>query len=500
MAPDKFVMAIDVGTTSVKSLLMDVKGEVRASSSQGYPTYSPRKSWVEQKPLEWWEAVVAAVGELLKKVNPSQIEAVSLSGHMSAPVLIDESGQPVYPSILISDTRSTAQTNYLRERFLERFTALTGNEPLDAFTVSKLLWFKEENPSVLSKTAHLVFPKDFVRYQLTGRVGTDPTDAGNSLLYHDVADNWNWDLIKELQLPAHIFPEITKPTEVFGFITDDVSRLTGLNAGTPVITGAADMACSQIGTGATLKGTLAITLSTSGQVVMRVPSHHEGGIGKVTFHPGVPRDSMYAMGTVFTGGLGVDWVYRLLHENKEKDQQLAELTEKMKEIRPGSNGLLFLPFLVGSGTPHFDPKDRASWLGLSLSQDKALLLHSVLEGISFNILENVEVFQDMGLEVERVHIGAGGSKNPVWCRMIANMLGQNVHTLKNRDGSGMGAAILAGVGIDVFPSIESAVKKVVDVDEVISFDLEKYRKYEGLYGRYKEMYKAINRYYRTVIG
>jgi xylulokinase len=285
---------------------------------------------------------------------------------LSALTLVDGKGNPIYPSILISDTRSEKQTSYLRTKYINRFIETTGNEPIDAFTVSKLLWVWEEEPKILDQTAKFLFPKDFIRYKLTGIMGTDPTDAGNSLLYHPQEKDWNWNLIKEIGLPTRIFPEISETIAVFGHITNKIAQITGLKEGTPVITGAADMACSQIGTGAMEEGTLAITLSTSGQVVTPVVGSHESGVGKVTFHPGVLPDSMYAMGTVFTGGLGVEWGYKFLHDKKTMDdsdyQELRLLTKEIGNYPPGSNGLMFLPFLVGSGTPHFDPKDRAAWI------------------------------------------------------------------------------------------------------------------------------------------
>ncbi|WP_169801137.1 xylulokinase [Halalkalibacter krulwichiae] len=491
-------MAIDVGTTSVKCLVMNQTGQTMAQASYGYPIINQKPCWVEQDPLDWWAAVIQSIKDCLEIVHAADIASISLSGHMSALVLIDGDGQPLCPSILIADTRSAKQTSYLRQNYSEAFAEITGNEPLDAFTVSKLLWVADEKPEILEHTRNFFFPKDFIRFQLTGRIGTDPTDAGNSLLYDPMKKDWNWPMIQELDLPAHIFPELVDTTDVFGAITEQTAQQTGLRAGTPVITGGADMACSQIGTGATLDGTMAITLSTSGQVVMGVPAHHERGVGKLTFHPGVNADSMYTMGTVFTGGLGVEWGYKFLFHKEAMDRsdysELARLTEEMKQYSAGSQGLLFLPFLVGSGTPYFDPKDRAAWIGLSLDQKKSLLLHSILEGITFNILENVNVIKELGVPVEKIHLGAGGSKNMVWCQMIADVLGMDVSPLANRDGSALGAAVIAGTGIGMFSSIEEAVSKLVKAETDISYNHEKHQQYQKLFVGYQQVYQSINRY------
>ncbi|WP_053218171.1 xylulokinase [Virgibacillus senegalensis] len=493
-----FLMAIDIGTTSVKCLVMNAEGVTLTSSSHGYQIINRHPSWVEQCPDDWCNAVIRSIKNCLIDIDSKDIKAISFSGHMSALVMVDEEGEPLYPSILITDTRSSKQTSFLRERYLERVSKVTGNEPLDAFTLSKLLWVKEEYPDLLGRTSKFLFPKDYVRYKITGLMGTDPTDAGNSLLYDIKKKDWNWEFINELDIPESIFPAISNTTAIFGQVSKKAASLTGLKEGTPVVTGGADMACSQVGTGAILEGVMAITLSTSGQVVMAVPGPHEYGIGKVTFHPAVNTESMYTMGTIFTGGLGVEWGYKLLFNKERLDKtdykELGILTKEMEGCSPGSEGLLFLPFLVGSSTPHFDTTDRASWVGLSLNQDKALLLHSILEGITFNILENVNVVKKIAGNAHKVHIGAGGSRNRVWCQMIADVLGMDICTLSNRDGSALGAAIIAGTGIGLFSSIEDAASKIVTIKDDIPFNTERHKTYHSLFEGYQEVYHSMNRY------
>jgi len=501
MRNKQFMMAIDIGTTSVKCMIIDDEGEVKASASKGYTMTNRLDSWVEQNPIDWWNATIQSIKDCSKQVHAKKIKAISFSGQMSAPVFLDYEGHPVYPSILISDTRSQKQSDYLYKNLLENFTESTGNEPINAFTVSKLLWMKEEEPKVMKKTFKFVFPKDFIRYKITGHIGTDPTDAGNSLLYNADEMSWNWRLITYLGLPTDIFPDIERSGKYIGVVTKNAASITGLVEGTPVITGAADMACSQIGTGAVQDNTLSITLSTSGQVVMGIPNINKKGIGKVTFHNGAIEDSIYVMGTIFTGGLGVEWGYKKLYNKQlmgnSDYQELDRLTNEMKSYPPGSNGLLFLPFLVGSSTPYYDIQDRASWIGLSLHQEKSLMLHSILEGITFNILENAQLMSEMGLNIQKVHLGAGGSKNKVWCQMIADVLGRDISILENRDGSALGAAILAGTGAGIFDSINSAVERIVKVNENVLFDKTKNEDYQRLFKGYQELYHSLNYYFHT---
>jgi xylulokinase len=275
--------------------------------------------------------------------------------------------------------------------------------------------------------------------------------------------------------------------------------LTGLPAGTPVFTGAADIACTQIGTGTLEADIMAITLSTSAQIIMRVPDTHVGVAGQVTFHPSAAAAAMYAMGSVFTGGLGVQWGYELLFDRDSMNagdyERLDRLSERMKQIPCGSGGLLFLPFLVGSSTPYFDPRDRAAWIGLTHHRDKALLLHSIMEGIAFNIRENVEAFAAMGQVPRRIYLGGGGSRNPVWRQMIADVLGREMVLLQTSDASALGAAAIAGVGAGLFDSLESISRELVREGERLDSDGERHRRYNVLYEKYRKVYRSLHEYY-----
>jgi len=500
MKEASLVLSIDIGSTAVKVIAMTKEGEIAASESGHYPTSSPHPGWVEQSPESWWEAASTAIKGCLEKVGLPAIGAVSFSGHMSAPVLLGADGRPVMPSILIADSRSYEETALLRARYKGAFLQLTGNEPIDAFTVSKLLWIKRKHPEVLERACTLLFPKDYIRYKLTGRLGTDQTDAGNSLLYDHSKGEWAMDLIQELGLPVHLFPQIHASYDIVGYATQDASAATGLMEGTPIIAGAADMACSQLGTGAVRTGTLAITLSTSAQVVMRVDSMSSSSAGKVTYHPSAIPGTLYAMGSVFTGGLGIDWAYRLLTGKKklaaEDYAAINVLCEGMRAIPPGSANVMFLPFLVGSGTPYFDAYDRATWIGLSTGQSPELLMHSVMEGITFNIRESMEVFEADGHVIDQVHLGGGGSRNAVWRNMIGEVLGKNLSLLNNRDASAIGAAMLAGIGIGMCTMEDIITQKLVSFSDPMTYSSDRHRSYDSIYARYLKAYRALNEWYR----
>ncbi|SDJ26139.1 xylulokinase [Salimicrobium halophilum] len=499
-ATDKVLLAIDIGTSSAKCVAMNKKGELVAEAAEGYSTSRPHHQWVEQSPECWWTAVSHVIKKCVGKLEEPQVEGISLSGHMSALVLVDGSGSVLRPSILITDNRSTRQTEHLNDLYKEEFIKHTGNQPMNAFTAPKLLWVKENEPEIFAAIDKLMFPKDYIRYKLTGEIGTDPTDAGNSLLLNVKERKWNEDLIQKVGLPNRIFPEIHESLTVFGYVSDEAARETGMvRRGTPVVTGGADMACSHIGTGAYLPGTSAITLSTSGQVVMSAEEIDEKKSGKVTYHPGAVMGTMYAMGTVFTGGLGVEWGYKLLYDRKEMNkgdyERIDELSEEMKRYPPGSEGLVFLPFLVGSSTPYFDSKDRAAWIGLTIGQRKSLLLHSILEGITFNLQENLHVLQGSRDEQPDIFLGGGGSRNDVWVQMIADVTNSEVKRLISTDGSTMGAAIIGGVALSWFPSVEEALAEVVKAGEEFVPDVYKHYQYRNLFEGYQTLYKSLNHYY-----
>lgn len=502
-AARELVLSVDVGSTAVKVVAMTREGQIAASASRHYVSDSRRPGWVEQHPQQWWEGACAAIRECVANIGAAGgvLLGVSFSGHMSAPVLLGNDGHPVMPSIMIADARSSEETAWLRQEYGETFVAMTGNMPIDAFTVSKLLWIKNNVPDALRRAATLLFPKDFIRYRLSGHLLTDPTDAGNSLLYDAVSGRWSAELIRELGLPERLFPELQPSHGEAGRVSPEAAAATGLPEGLPVFTGAADMACSQLGTGASEDGILAVTLSTSGQAVMRVKGIVSEAVGKLTFHPSAIPGTLYAMGSIFTGGLGVDWAYRMLSDKTqlqaEDYEAIGILSRRMDGIPPGSDGLLFLPFLVGSGTPHFDAVDRASWLGLATGQPKELLLHSVMEGVAYNIREAMELFEASGYPAKRLHLGGGGSKNEVWSRMIGDVLDRPLARLHHRDASAVGASLLAGLGCGWYTSVDEAARIVVSASEPTQPNEERAQAYGRIYGHYREVYHSLNRYYRA---
>ena len=491
---DAVYLGIDIGTTSVKCMAVDGNGKHLLTKSKAYKSEFPYSGWVEQDPEDWMDAVYQSVYACRKELPYNHIEAVSFSGHMSSPVFLDEENQPLRKCITVADTRSFRQSRFLVKNYLRDFIEVSGNYPFECFIASKLLWLKEEEPHIYEKVKTFVCAKDYVRYRLTGELCTEPSDAGNTNFYDLNKKEWSYDLIRKAGIRTDIFPKVIKSTDVAGFITKDAAKKTGLKEGTPVICGAADMACSQIGTGATMDGCLAITLGTSGQVCMKVSDINPKGIGKISYHQGAADNLMYAMATIFSGGLAANWCYQLLYNKDQMKEEdfvlLGGIAKNMKDIPAGSKGIIFLPFLTGSASPYFNSIDRAGFTGLSLSSTKEEILHAVLEGVAYNIYENIKVYKKMGYHIDTIRLGGGGAKLPIWGQIIADVIGKDIDVLESFDASALGACVLAGSYSDSqFNLIK--VSEEIKLKDKIRYSKKEHAIYRKYLQDYNDFYKVM---------
>ncbi|GEO25205.1 xylulokinase [Alicyclobacillus acidoterrestris] len=484
------LLGLDLGTSAAKCLVMDVKGKVLAVSSTAYPTYTPKPGWVEQNPLDWWDACVRSAQSCLQNV-PSvvSIEGIALSGHMSALCMLDSTGNALMPSITLSDTRSEPQTSWLNNHYRDQLVGISGNPPIDALLLPKLLWVKDNSSRVLANTHRLLFPKDYLVYRLTGRFVTEPTDAGNSMVYNVERGQWDKDLVKELGLPASIFPDIVETTEQVGVLLPDAASALGLRPGVPIVAGGADMACSALGTGAVLPGVVSVTIGTAAQVLTTVSSIHSDGIGKITFHRHALPKSFYALGSIFSGGLSMNWLSSVLFNRSGGSYQaddIVRLGELASMISAEESRVLFLPFLVGRGSPDYAADARACFFGLSANTRPGALARAVMEGVSFNIRECLDVFGQMGNPITRIHVGGGGTKLAIWRSILADVLGHEIRLMETGDASAIGAAIIAGVGIGVYPDVVAATNTVVQTDEIVVPSAQR-----SIYDRKYQIYRKL---------
>lgn len=492
-------LGIDCGTTGMKCMAVDENGRRIYVASRMHKTRSPHEGWLEQDPEGWLEPAFAVIRECAEAVGRDRIKAISFSGHMSSPVFLDHVNRPVYSCMTVGDARCKEQADRLLAEKEEAFRRAVGNKPLACFAAPKLLWFMDREPEKYQRTKTFVMAKDYLRYAMTGVLNTDPTDAGNTLLYEEKQNRWNRELIRQIGLREDLFPEVRQAADHVGAVREEIAARCGLNPGTAVYCGGADMACSQIGTGSLREGVLAVTLSTSGQVCMHISGRKEQGYGKLTFHPGILKDRGYAMGSVFSGGLALNWGYQMLsgcrHMTKEDLNKMNALASGAEKFPPGSDGVMFLPFLTGSGSPYFYPSDRAAFLGLSTTADQRVMFQAVMEGVSFHIRESVDVFRDMGERIRAVHLSGGGTRIRAWIRILTDILGMEVHIMEESDASTHGAALIAAAGGRGEQGLYELANGAVRIAETVKPDPGRVKQYERLYSIYKGYCRAIHEMY-----
>jgi len=457
------LLSIDLGTSSVKVLLATEAGEILSQGSAEYTIHRPQADWAEQNPNDWWRATITAVHRTVMGMGrkPVSIAAIGLSGQMHGTVLLGEDNQPLGNAIIWSDRRSQRQVQEITDLVgAEPLISLTGSPIATGFQAATLRWIQQEDPKRWRETHTILLPKDYVRWRLTGEVFSDPSDASGTLLFDIHHRNWSDDLLSILEIDRALLPPIQPSNAVAGELTKAAADKLGLPAGIPIVTGAADTACSALGAGIVDNQSLLLTISTGGQVVLPRRDIHVDPAGRIhTF-----------CGALSTEGKGADW-YQLaaslsagMNLRWLRDQVFGasgegiydRMTKWAESIPPGTNGLLFLPYLEGERTPHMDPQARGLFLGLTTSHGQASLVRAVLEGVALAFYDAFQVLVELNANPQRIVMAGGGARSPLWRQIIADVFGLPVQRLETGDQSALGALLLAGAGIDLFaPDMEA---------------------------------------------
>jgi len=495
-----YLMGIDVGTTGTRAVIVEPHGHVKsAATGEHQPMRMPRPGWAEQDPEDWWQATIRAVRSALDTASLSgaDIAAIGLSGQMHGVTLLDQSNTVLHPALIWCDQRSQEQCDWITRRVgAQRLIQLVLNPALTGFSAPKLLWIRDHEPGVYEHTAHFLLPKDFVRLRLTGEFATDVSDASGTLLFDVAHRRWSKEILAELSIDPGLLPRAYESPEITGEITRQTAQLTGLKAGTPVVAGGGDQASSAVGNGIVLPGLTSATLGTSGVIFSYTDAPKLDPGGRIhTFCHAVPG-KWHVMGVTQGAGLSLRWFRDQLSpvETGQAGQGGEDaydlIVRQAEKIPSGSDGLLFLPYLMGERTPHLDPGARGMWFGLTAAHTRGHLIRSILEGVAFSLRDSLEIFRELQIPVEQIRASGGGSRSPLWRQIQADIYGKEIVTLTQSEGSAFGAALLAGVGAKAYGSVEESADAAIHVHEHVAPDPQRSAVYEHLYQVYRSLYPA----------
>lgn len=486
-----YLLGLDIGTSAVKTLLLETSGVVIGNVTVEYPLSTPRPGWSEQNPEDMWQATVTSIKDLLTKfqVSPDSVLGIGLSGQMHSSVFLDSDYKVIRPAILWNDTRTSAQCRYI-ENVVGKNTLLEEvcNPALEGFTLPKVLWLRDHEPENFSKLRWLVLPKDYVRFRLTGNLQMEVSDAAGMLMMNVRKRVWSKPVLEKLNLSDEILPPIIDSVDVAGTISPEVARLTGLKEGTPVVGGGADNACGAVGSGVVTPGRGMFSLGTSGVVLAHLAEPKLITHGTVHMFNSCVPNQFYMMGVTLSAGLSFNWFRNQMGRSAES---YDALTERAATAPPGSKGLVFLPYLTGERTPHGDANARASFVGISATHGEAELTRAVLEGVAFAFCDSVELLKEAGWNGTALRALGGGARSPLWKDIIASATGLTLEEINIDEGPALGAAILAGVGAKVYGSVLEASDSIIKVERVVEPNLEWRETYLELYGVYKGLYSAL---------
>jgi xylulokinase len=486
-------LGVDVGTSAVKALLVTPDGEVEAVASVPLTLQTPRPGWAEQDPEAWWAACVAAIRALLARRPDVPVAAIGLSGQAHSSVFLDREGQVIRPALLWCDGRTTAECAEITRRAggEERLRDWVCNPALEGFTLPKLLWLRHHEPAAHARLAALLLAKDFVRHRLTGVLATEPSDASGTLLFDPARVRWSDEMLRALDVPRSLLPDVGGSAEVLGRVTAAAARATGLAEGTPVVGGGSDNACGAAGVGAVLPGRAVATWGTSGTVL--APTAHplvDPGLRAHTFCHVVPG-LWYLIGVVLSAGGAFAW-YRdtLARELAGRADADRLLDEEAAAVPPGADGVTFLPYLQGERTPHRDAAARGAFLGLTLAHGRAHLTRAVLEGVCFALRDSLAILGELGLSPDRLLLTGGGARSPLVRRLQAEVYGLPVATVNREEGPAYGAALLAAVGAGAFPDLPTAAAATITRGPLEHPDPAAHAAYTEPYARFRASYAA----------
>lgn len=482
------LLGIDVGTGGTRAILVDRDGHVVASASADHAAIrSEHFGWAEQDPADWWRAAQQAIREVLTGVDrTAAIEAVGLTGQMHGCVMLSERGEVLRPALIWCDQRTQPECDWLTETVgFDHLIDLVANPALPNFTLTKLLWVKRHQPEIFSQIRHVLCPKDFVRYQLTGEFAMDVHEASGTLLLDVQHRRWSAELAERAGIPLTWLPRLSESGEICARISDKGSAATGLRAGLPVAAGAGDQGAGAVGMGILSPGSVSATIGTSGVVFAATAEPVKDPLGRLhTFCHAAP-DLWHVMGVTNGAGLSLRFFRDIFTPERSYDQLLADA----ETVPAGSDGLIWAPYLFGERTPHLDAQARAAFVGVTATHTRAHFVRAVLEGVAMSLRDSLSLFAELRIPVTSIRLGGGGARGPLWRQIQADVYGMPVQVLTAEEGGAFGAALLAGTGIGVWPSVQAACAAAVQVAETVQ--PRHAEAIETVYRQFRRVYPAL---------
>ncbi|MDZ4768129.1 MAG: xylulokinase [Chloroflexota bacterium] len=499
------LLGIDIGTSSIKAILFQSEtAAIVASAGHEYPTHRPAADRAEQDPADWWTGVVEVVSKVTADARTDEIAGIGLCGHMHGVAFLDRVGRAVRPAIIWADQRSGTECHDLIDQIgAERFASIAGTLPAAGFAAPSLLWLNRHEPRTLERTATLLPPKDSVRFMMTGEIATDASDAAATALFDVSVKSWSPEIVNAVGVARSMLPPIRDSASICGSLTRAAAEQLGLPIGIPVVTGCADQPAQAFANGLIATGKASVTVGSGGQIFVPVMPVQEGA----RFHlPTDPRVHVfnhalpgmwYVLGATLSAGLSMRWLRDLMGMTADADAY-ARFSDEASAIPPGAGGLLFLPYLTGERTPHFDPGARGAFIGLSASHTRGHLARAIMEGVAFSLREALTIGMNIGGSVSSVIAAGGAMDSPTWRQIVADVLGLPLRQTGLSETTAIGAALLAGVGVGVYDTYTEActrTSRAVRITEPNDAAHARYNAiypvYLGLYGRLREDMHAL---------
>lgn len=489
-----YYLGIDLGTSSVKVLATNDRHEIVGDVTKEYPVSFPQDKWAEQDPKDWWEQTVEAIKDLLNKydIGANEVKSIGFSGQMHGLVALDEANEVLFPAILWCDNRTEEEcmdiTNYFGKDKLRDYT---GNKALTGFTAPKILWVKKNRPELYSRIKHIMLPKDYVRFKLTGDYAIDMSDAAGMLMLDVKNRTWSKEMCDYIGLDESVLPKLYESYQVTGIVSDVAKEELGLEGEILVVGGAGDQAAGAVGTGTVKEGIVSVTLGTSGVVFA---AHEKYIVDKdCRLHAFCHANGKYhSMGVMLSAANCLKWWVETINKGVGFDTLLEEANNEPT----GSKKLIFLPYLMGERTPYADPDAKGCFIGLDMNSTRGQMTRAVLEGVAFGLNDSLEILRDLKIPVNKVRVIGGGAKSPLWKQILADVFNTEIQEINTNQGGGLGAAILAAVGAGLYSTVEEGCEKIIKVVHLVKPIQENVSSYQKVYPLYKQLYNDLEKWFK----